>query len=210
MRASATLLSLLLAAAAPAALAQNAAEAPATEAPATEAPQAEAPATEAPAAEAPAAAAPAQPAEPEVVRTVHGDWTVICTPDKSRCAMEQLGRTASGESALSMQIEKLPQPQDTPNGKVSAMANILTPLGVLLQEGLKLQVDSSETLGSPFFICHPRGCVVRSPISDGLLNSLKRGAKARLGYDAVIEGQPQSISVEVSLSGFTAAFDALP
>jgi invasion protein IalB len=155
---------------------------------------------------------PAPPAAPEAEafsRRAVGDWTIVCAPAGSPCVMEQIGKVASGEAALNIQIERLPQPQTVGGQQVSAVANILTPTGVLLQEGLQLRVDSGPEAASPFFVCQQSGCVVRAPLQTQLLDSFRKGARARFTYSLLDRNDVREVSADVSLSGFTRAFDEL-
>jgi invasion protein IalB len=155
-----------------------------------------------------AAPASAQQGE-ELVRTPFGDWTKLCTQDNATCVIEQIGRTAAGEDALSFQIEKLPEAQDVNGQRVEAVANIRVPLGVVLTQGLRLQIDQGEVSASPFFMCQQVGCLVRAPLQAQLVDQLKRGARATMGYTVLQNGEPAEISVNISLSGFTRAIDSL-
>lgn len=129
--------------------------------------------------------------------------------------MEQIGKTAQGEDALSMQVEKLPEPQTVDGQRIEAVGNFLVPLGVLLQReiggGLRLRVDSGETTASPFFMCQQIGCIVRAPLTGALLDSFRRGARATFTFAALDEtGQVRNIDIPISLSGFTRAYNTLP
>ncbi|MGF1660770.1 MAG: invasion associated locus B family protein [Rubrimonas sp.] len=155
------------------------------------------------------AAALAAASAQEVTREAIGDWTKLCAPSGAPCVMEQVGKTSAGESALNMQIERLAQPQTVDGQRIEAVANILTPLGVLLQPGLRLQIDGGEVQASPFFLCQQNGCVVRAPLRSDLLNAFRRGARARLSYAGLDGGEAREVSVDISLAGFTRAFDAL-
>ncbi len=145
----------------------------------------------------------------DMTRETIGDWTKVCAPGGAPCVIEQIGRDSGGESALNMQVERLAQPQELDGQTIEAVANILTPLAVLLQQGLRLQIDGGEVQASPFFLCQQNGCVVRAPLRPELLNALRRGARARLSYVELEAGQAREVSSDISLAGFTRAFEAL-
>jgi invasion protein IalB len=164
----------------------------------------------------PAAAQTNEPAagqaqqQPTTRREV-GDWTVICAAAGKPCAMEQLGKTAQGETAMSMQVEKLPQPQTIEGKRVEAVGTFLVPLGVLIQQGLRLRIDSGQTAASPYFLCQQNGCIVRAPMEAALLEQFRRGSRATLSFAVIGQnGQPREISATISLSGFTRAYNSLP
>ncbi|WP_339949821.1 invasion associated locus B family protein [uncultured Albimonas sp.] len=195
---------------------QAPAEAPAqapAEAPAQAPAQAQAPAETAPAqAQAPAAPAqqgqqqPAGP-QPEVVAT-HGDWTILCLDGDPPCIMRQLGFNADGREVMELSIRRI-EPQQTQQGTVEAVMDVRVPLGVFLREGMSLQIDSSEPQRGQFSICLSEGCLMREPLPNAMVAGLKKGATARFGF-VVPQGQGgQKYDVPISLSGFTAAYNAL-
>jgi invasion protein IalB len=150
-----------------------------------------------------------QGAAPPVTRREVGDWTILCAGEGGPCVMEQVGKTAQGETALNVQIERLAEPQTVGGQRVTAVANILAPLGVVLPSGLRLQIDAGETAASPFFVCQQAGCLVRAPLQDQLLDSFRRGNRARFTYAGIDGGQSREVQVDISLSGFTRAYDEL-
>jgi invasion protein IalB len=122
--------------------------------------------------------------------------------------MEQVGKTTQGENALSMQIERLPEPAKMGPETVEFVANFLTPLGVLVQEGLELRIDGGEPQRSPYFLCQQNGCVVRAPLTKKLVDQFRRGKQAAFAFALVQNGKAGKVSATISLSGFTRALDA--
>lgn len=208
--------------------ASPAAEAPALEpAPAPDAPSAEVPApdaaspaeaaptlepaptpgTPAPAAEAPAAApdAPAAeaPAQPEIDVTEHGDWDVGCLAGTESCEMQQVALDASGNPVVLVRVIKLPEAEEA-----EALAIVNTPLGTLLPSGLGFQIDGGEASALPFEWCVQEGCIVRLGLREPDVTALKRGSAVRLRV-ASIADPDQPVELNLSLSGFTAAYDSL-
>lgn len=199
-----------LAAAMPAS-AQDTPAAPAADAPAAtpEAAPGTAPATDAPAPAAPAAPAatgtadPAAPEVMEVVRATFGDWEVRCAPTGNDCFMYQLAKDAGQNPVAEVSILKLPA-----QAEATAGVTIVTPLGTLLPPGIGLQVDTGDRRAYPFGWCSPVGCFARFGLDDASLAALKRGKRAKLSVASV--GAPdRPIVLDVSLKGFTAAYDSL-
>lgn len=200
-----------------------AADAAATEAPAADAPAAEAPATEAPAGQAPAAgdaAAPteagqpaaeaAAPTEPQpgqyYVKESHQDWTIRCIKNPNGndpCELYQLLKDGSGNSVAEMTLIPLS------GGEVAAGATLVAPLETDLVKGLGFAVDGAQARGYPFSFCAPVGCVSRMGFTTAELAALKRGNKASVTL-MPFGGDPKNpVNLALSLSGFTAGFDAL-
>ncbi len=159
---------------------------------------------------APATAAPAAPAAPaaggEVKRTVFKSWEVACLADNTNCAMAQIGKDASGNPVLEMVIRKLPEPLEAGGEIAIAVLDVITPLGVVLTEGLSLKIDAGQDAIAPFQVCTEQGCLVREPIAEDLVNRLKRGNSATVSVVAANQGV---VASTISLSGFTAGYNSL-
>jgi len=76
----------------------------------------------------------------------------------------------------------------------------------VLTEGLSLKIDQGEDAIAPFQVCTEQGCLVREPIADALISQLKKGNGATVTVVAANQGVVNS---SISLSGFTAAYNAL-
>ncbi len=143
--------------------------------------------------------------QPEVTQI--GDWGVICGAEGGDCAMTQLGKDPQGSPAVEFVVRKVDEENAEIEGvRIAAVADIITPLGVLLEFGLRLQIDDGEERGAPFRICQQHGCLVREPLSTEVITSLKRGNNAKVTVAAEGAGP---IDINISLAGFTKAFDSL-
>jgi invasion protein IalB len=200
-------------------------EAPPAEAPAAEVPAAESPAAdETPPAEEPAAAAPEAPAdapadspagaaadtppvpEPEVlevVRETHGDWEVRCLPDGDECFIYQLALDPEENPVAEFSLVTLPA-----GGEAVAGVTVVTPLGTLLPAGVVMRVDGGEARGYEFTFCTQVGCFARFGLAAEDVAALKRGRLAEMRLVS-ISAPEAPVTLEVSLSGFTAAYDSL-
>lgn len=190
---------------------------PAAEAPAaaTDAPAA-APAQDAPAAAAaPAEGAPAAPsaapADPEgpgsyYAKSEHGEWTIRCIragEGKDPCEMYKLLADEGDTPVAELTMVPLT------NGQVAAGATLVAPLETDLMDGLGFQVDSGEMRGYPFSFCAPVGCVARLGFTAEELAGMKSGSTATVQL-LPFGGDPETpVRLDVSLAGFTAAFDEL-
>ena len=155
-----------------------------------------APVTEAPAAEAEAA---------EVTRVQHGDWEVACAPQGGGCAMAQIGNDSTGTPVLEMVVRKLAEPLEVNDRTAVAVLDVITPLGVVLTEGLTMTIDSGRDESAAFQICTEQGCLVREPVGDSLIDRLKRGRVAKISVFAANQGE---VTSDISLRGFTKAYDS--
>lgn len=138
----------------------------------------------------------------------HGDWVIRCirSPEgqKDPCQLYQLLKDEQGNSVAEIGIFPLASEQ---NG-ASAGATVITPLETLLTEQLRLSVDGSQPKRYPFTFCSQVGCFARLGFTAGDINSFKRGNAATL-IIAPVAAPDQRVNLAVSLTGFTAGFDAL-
>ncbi len=186
-----------------------AAEAPATPAPAAEAPAATAPAAAAPAAAPAPAAIPTSAADAQVgqtyVRATHGDWALRCikTPDgKDPCELYQLLKDADGGAVAEASVVPV-------EGKVAAIVTFVAPLETDLQHGLQLQIDSNKAMAYPFMVCAQIGCISRVGLTEAELGALKRGKAGNVSLRPFGAPEDQQVKLNLSLTGFTAGFDAV-
>ena len=95
-------------------------------------------------------------------------------------------------------------------GKAAAIVNFVAPLETDLGRGIGLQIDSGKSTDYPFMVCAPIGCISRIGMTDGELAALKKGSAAKVSL-LPFGGDPtkNSVTLTMSLKGFTAGFDAL-
>ncbi len=158
--------------------------------------------------EAPPPQRPRSAASPNVSGNAvrHGDWDVACDAGGKQCAMVQIGNDSEGTPVLEMVIRQLDEPLEVGERTAIAVLDVITPLGVVLPEGLSLKIDDGPQESAPFQVCTEQGCLVREPIDGELVARLKRGSKAQISVIAINQGE---VIATISLSGFTKAFGSL-
>lgn len=152
------------------------------------------------------AVAPAQTGDEadEVVAT-HGDWDIRCNAGRDVCVMHQVGKGQSGNNVLEVRIRRL-EGVTAQNGQaIPAAIQIAAPLGVLLQQGVRVAVDGGTASAFPFQICVQGGCLSRDAIPVALLDRMKAGRVARF----TVASPQGEVPVDLSLTGFTKAFNSL-
>jgi invasion protein IalB len=183
------------------------AEAPAAEAPADDAAADDAPAADAGTGTEDNAEAPTgDPAASEVVEMVRdtfGAWEVRCTPDQKNCFMYQLASDAQNNPVAEVSLLKLPE-----NGDAVAGVTMVTPLGTQLTTGIALQIDNGEGRQYPFNWCSQVGCFARFGLTQQTINAMKRGKSGKITL-ASVAAPETPLSLTLSLTGFTAAYDSL-
>lgn len=190
------------------AMAQEPAPAPAP--PVAETPAAPAPAPATPPAPAGEAAAPApgtgDPAAPEaqeIVRDKFGDWEVRCSTQANECFLYQLALDGNRNPVAEVSLVKLPA-----GGEAVAGATVVSPLGTLLTTGVALQIDGSQARQYPFNWCSQVGCFARFGLTQETVTGMRRGKGGKIMLVSVAQPD-RPIALDLSLSGFTAAFDSL-
>jgi len=139
------------------------------------------------------------------VRSKHGVWSIICdTPagaTSEQCAlMQNVVAEDRAEVGLSVVVLK------TADRKAKIL-RVLAPLGVLLPNGLGLNVDGKD-IGRAYFVrCLRDGCFAEVILEEKLLNTLKTGATATF---IVFQSPEVGIGIPVDLTGFGEGYDNLP
>lgn len=145
-------------------------------------------------------------AEESYVAATHGDWELVCVRtdgENDPCQMYQLLRDADGNATAEITIFPLPAGQEAVAG-----ATVLTPLETLLTAQLVMQVDEGAAKRYPFTFCTAIGCIARVGFTAGEVDAFRGGAAATWSMIPVA-APDQSIDLDMSLIGFTAAFEEL-
>ena len=152
-----------------------------------------------------AAFAPASAQQQETVKGTHGAWSMVCsTPPgatSEQCAMMQnVVAEERPEMGLSVVVFR------SADNKAEIL-RVLTPLGVLLPNGLGLYVDGKDIGRAYFARCFEDGCYAEVILEKQLLDTFKSGKSAVF---IVFQAPEEGIGIPVDLSGFAEAFGALP
>lgn len=145
-----------------------------------------------------------QQAQPNrVLKATHGAWEVHCLEGTETCVMQQVGNTSDGKRALLVMVERLAGV--TAEGQaIPAAITVHAPLGVLIPYNVRVRIDQGEVQPVPLVRCLTESCMARSPLRQQDVDQFKRGSNARFGIFLTDE-----VLVDVSLNGFTAAYDSL-
>ena len=136
------------------------------------------------------------------------DWRMVCetVEKKERCRAFQRLSIKQGDKTQVMMIASIGYIEDGKAGRVPTL-RLTTPLGVVLPAGLAVNVDKGEKENLPYHICLPDGCMTEIGLSDKGIADMRRGRAMHVVYRAA--GIKQPVAVQVSLKGFTAAYNAL-
>jgi invasion protein IalB len=140
-----------------------------------------------------------------VVKAQYGDWQMSCdTPPGAsfeQCAMIQ-NVTAEDQPNVGLSVIVLRTAD-----RQARLLRVLAPLGVLLPNGLGLNIDGTDIGRVAFVRCLPNGCVAEVVLDDTLLDQLSKGQTAIF---VVFKTPEEGIGIPVSLNGFADGFAQLP
>jgi invasion protein IalB len=139
------------------------------------------------------------------VRAEYGDWQMSCD-------------TPPGASSEQCAIIQNVLAEDQPNVGLSVIVlrtadrearllRVLAPLGVLLPNGLGLNVDGTDMGRVAFVRCLPNGCIAEVELDDEIIKVLSDGESAIF---VVFKTPEEGVGIPVSLEGFAEGFAALP
>ncbi|KQY19878.1 invasion associated locus B family protein [Rhizobium sp. Root482] len=146
-----------------------------------------------------------QPGTPGTVKSNHGAWSIVCDQPAGasgeQCAlMQNVIAEDRPEVGLSVVVLK------TADRKAKIL-RVLAPLGVLLPNGLGLNVDGKD-IGRAYFVrCFSDGCYAEVVLEEELLKTFRNGATATF---IVFQSPEEGIGIPVDLKGFGPGYDALP
>lgn len=141
--------------------------------------------------------------QPYVKETID-DWDLRCVQPadgEERCQMYQLLNDDQGTPVSEFSLFKLPE-----GGRASAGATVVVPLETALQQQLTIAVDSGSARRYPFAFCNPIGCYARIGLTPQDIAAFKAGAVAKISISPFVAPN-EKVTVNMSLKGFTAAFN---
>ena len=148
-----------------------------------------------------------QPGAPETyIKETFTDWALQCIKvdaENEVCQMYQLLKESGGASVAEVSLFKLEN-----GGRAIAGGTFVVPLETLLSAKLTIQVDNGQPRRYDYSFCSQVGCYARVGFTAEDISQFKAGAKAKVTLVPAL-APDQKVEVEMSLSGFTAAFDSV-
>lgn len=135
------------------------------------------------------------------------DWTMRCSEATNQqtqakvTVCEATQRIVNAEGTPVMEVVVTIPPNQS-----EAVGVIIAPLGVVLPAGIAVSIDGNAMGKLPYLRCVNQGCLGQFVFTADQLAAWKRGVKAEV---TVVRGNGQEVKLPLSLSGFTAATDAL-
>jgi invasion protein IalB len=167
------------------------------------------PAPKAAPAQKPAEAAPPQAQQPqqqaEQPQLIFSPWTKFCLKGQEANAKQVCftGKDGRVESGMPVVAAVLIEPENDPK----KVLRVTLPLGMSIQPGTRVIVDSGQPMTGPYVICFNNGCMADYEASGELIGKLKKGQGLVIQG---INGAGQPISLVVPLQDFAKAYDGPP
>jgi invasion protein IalB len=142
---------------------------------------------------------------PTSLSETYDTWTVQCAtpqqegqPAKRQCQMTQeLLQQESRQRMLLVAVTK---------GEGNAKATLVLPFGLLLSEGIRIEIGQQEFARGAFRTCLPAGCIVEIDLPQEAIGELQAGETASVLMTA---NNNQPVKTNISLKGFAAAYKRL-
>ena len=136
-----------------------------------------------------------------------GDWNVRCITGNpgeiDKCEIQQLLFLNENTPIADISIFKLPE-----GDRAIAAANVMVPLETLLTKKFRFAFSEDSVKEFPYSFCNQNGCLVRMGLLEEDIEAMKKGASSELSITH-ISSPEASINLNLSLNGFTAAFDVI-
>jgi invasion protein IalB len=135
------------------------------------------------------------------------DWDLFCrevkTPNDPRvCEMRTVIISKDGKGVSALAVASVSAPGEA----AQVIASALVPLGVDLTLEPTMTVGEGKPVPLKFLRCLKRGCEAATPLSADQQAAMRAGSVAKV---VVGIGHERTVTLEFSLSGFSAAHDAL-
>jgi len=133
------------------------------------------------------------------------DWAMECIRmpegEEEPCQLFQSLNDENDNLVSNVRIFKLPEGQRAAGG-----ALIAVPLETLLTAQVTIRVDQGQAKRYPFAVCDQLGCYARIGFTAEEIAAFKRGVTATVSITPFV-APDEPINLNMSLKGFTAAFD---
>ncbi|WP_430512286.1 invasion associated locus B family protein [Pannonibacter phragmitetus] len=111
--------------------------------------------------------------------------------------MTQELRTATGQFLSSVAIREI-------SGEARKTLLIAVPTGMLIQPGMRVQIDAGKQTEAKYGICFPNACYSELVIDEAFVAQLKKGSKLVI---TALNQQAKPVPLELTLAGFTKIYD---
>ena len=144
-------------------------------------------------------------AQAEQPQLIFSPWTKFCLKGQEANAKQVCftGKDGRVESGMPVVAAVLIEPENDPK----KVLRVTLPLGMSIQPGTRVIVDSGQPMTGPYVICFNNGCMADYEASGELIGKLKKGQGLVIQG---INGAGQPISLVLPLQDFAKAYDGPP
>jgi invasion protein IalB len=141
----------------------------------------------------------AQEADRSTSTDYFGDWRLSCVEQEGekRCVVSQAQIDKSGATVSVINVSK---------AENALVIEFVLPLMTDLTTPVELNISDTESQSLPYNACNQSACFILLTETDAVLEAFKANASANMAF-GLFNGQ--SVNVNISLRGFTAAHQAL-
>ncbi|MFC7067502.1 invasion associated locus B family protein [Brucella rhizosphaerae] len=125
-------------------------------------------------------------------------WFKVCSKqeDNDICNTQNIITADSGQLLTAVNLIEI-------KGKINRkIFQVTVPIYRLIPAGVGLQIDNNKPTKLEYGICFPDRCIAEAPLSDDLINALKKGSKVTL---TSVNYQNKQNPIPVALTGFSSA-----
>ena len=141
---------------------------------------------------------------PQSPRKKKSPWTKACNTNpntqKEICFISIELRTNTGQFLSNIAIQET-------EGEARKKLLVAVPTGVLIQPGVRIQIDDGKPVQGKYSICAPNACYAELAIDDSFINTMKQGGEVIV---APYNQQAKEIVFKMTLIGFTKVYDGEP
>ncbi|WP_421723710.1 invasion associated locus B family protein [Bauldia sp.] len=128
-------------------------------------------------------------------------WVKICSPTpvggQNFCVTIQEIKAETGQFIASAAIREI-------SGEESKSLVVAVPVGMMIQPGLRAQIDNNEQTELQYGVCLRNACYAELEVGTDFIDGLKRGGQLSL-ITVNTDGNP--VTFPMTLVGFTAAYE---
>ncbi|MEO1732956.1 MAG: invasion associated locus B family protein [Pseudomonadota bacterium] len=140
------------------------------------------------------------------LKEAFGDWELVCIKtdlETDPCSMMQILVDSTENPVAEVSMFRLEN-----GGQAAAGATIVVPLETLLTAQLTISVDGGTAKRYAYSFCNPIGCVAQIGLTQADIDAFRRGNTAQISIRPA-QAPDQLVTVDMSLTGFTAAYDVV-
>lgn len=151
-------------------------------------------------------ASPAAAAQVPASQIVISGWRYECDSSSGTfaCRVNDVVTVRGGDTVVAAVRVQLASDTKSP------VIAVQVPLGIAVAHGVRVWFDNGAAQTVPIFTCDRRGCFATAQLGGPMLAAMRAGKqRMRIAYEGLNGTTEQTISIQLGLDDFSAAFDQL-